>query len=248
MDEINVDADLAELEMSEPVDDEELENRIEEDLPSILPARTRPKDFVAQVDPEEVQQGLQKLGEEDLLTFVGKGGYTYKEPQRAHNAFIDYLQMGSDRSLSRLAERYFNESHAEWKDNTFFSIERTLKEYSRNYNWQQRVRDKMAKVSAKALAKAQREAALNARYRNTLAQLMQKSGALIILKAKLHSLDEDEARKLLKPAATMMKIGFESERAEAGESLTKITPPTPIDQMTDEELESYISTLVSELT
>lgn len=164
------------------------------------------------------------------------------EPQRSVLAFKEYVRMGKGRSLKRLAEQLSSEDN-EWTDN-FQSVFDMLKKYSSKYRWQERLRLIITKASAEVLAAAQKDALLHAKERIRYARDAQKYGMMIIEKAQLEQLTAEEARKMLKPAATLLQMGLTSERAETGESLATIKPEKPIREMSDEELDTYADTLL----
>lgn len=180
---------------------------------------------------------------------LGKIGDSYangetivNEPPRSQVAFNDYVKMGKGRSLERLAQDYCQPENQNWTDN-FESVYRQLKEYSRKFGWQQRLRAIITKASTEALAEAQREAFLHTKARIELSVKAQLAGIKVIEAAQLDNLTVEEARKLLKPATALLQLGLASERAEAGDNLASIRPDKNPRDMTDEELEEYAATL-----
>jgi hypothetical protein len=164
------------------------------------------------------------------------------EPPRAKKAFMDYVALGRGRSLKRLAEDYSLPTNTDWTQN-FESNFRTLKRYSSTYQWQYRLRMVVARASAEILAAAQRDAFVHAKDRINLARQAQEAAMTIIDKANLAALTEEEARKMLKPAATLLQLGLTSERAEQGDMLTVIRPEKPVEEMTDDELQEFAETM-----
>lgn len=175
----------------------------------------------------------QSLFEEDL-----------GEQPRAKRAFKDFAMMGTGRSLKRLAEAYIHPEHDDWTNN-FESVLRQLKDYSRKYQWQRRVRMVVTRASAEILAAAQRDAYVHAKDRIALARQLQDAGRTILELANLHKLTQDEAREMvLKGAATkLVQTGAAAERAEQGDILAAIRPEKEVSQMTSEELDQYAGTL-----
>ncbi|MGH2351924.1 MAG: hypothetical protein ACRDI2_12915 [Chloroflexota bacterium] len=66
----------------------------------------------------------------------GNAGQPRRETARAKQAWADYLAMGPDRSLEKLAERYQNHT----KTSPMVAL-RQLKEWSRRYGWQARLEE-----------------------------------------------------------------------------------------------------------
>ena len=163
-------------------------------------------------------------------------------PPRAQQAFRDFINLGKGRSLKRLAETYADPQCTSWTNN-FESVYRMLKDYSRNYHWQDNLRMFVAKASAEVLAAAQRDAFVHAKQRIEYAREAQQAGRIIIEKAQLEKLTVAEARTLLKPAATLLQLGLTSERAEQGDVLAVIRPDKPVEQMSEQELDEFAHTL-----
>ena len=168
------------------------------------------------------------------------------EPQRVSKAFQRYVQMGKGRSLKRLAEELSVPENLEWTAN-YESNLRMLKDYSSKYNWQERLRSLITKASTEALAEAQREALSHTKERIRIAVTLQRMGMEVIEAAKLDDLSVEEARKMLKPASELIKLGLTSERAETGDILAAIKPDKNPRDMTDEELEEYAEVLYRNL-
>jgi hypothetical protein len=166
----------------------------------------------------------------------------YKEEPRATRAFELFLQMGRVRTLDKLAHELIKPEYSEWTQSYQYVL-RTLKTYSSKYGWQERLRKRIASASAKILVDAQREANNNTRERIKFAQKLYKAGMKIIDKAQLDNLSVDEARRLLKPGTTLVKIGLEEERAEIGDAMAIIRPSKPTREMTNEELEEYMTAI-----
>lgn len=189
-----------------------------------------------------------------LKKYIGRDGNYHVENLRARKAFEDYVNMGVSRSLPRLAKLYAETKPSGWeRSNSEQAIFRKLAEYSTNLDWQNRLRTRLARESALAVSNAQKNASRHRAERIRRAQKMQQIAEAIFDKAKildgdLEDLPPDVARSLLKPATTMMQIGLAAERIEAGESLERLRPPKPIEDMTEEELDDYIeNTLRAEL-
>lgn len=181
-----------------------------------------------------------------LPVFVDSKGRQHKETLRARKAFEAYLNMGRERSLEKLAKEYAESSDPDWQGMKYDSIFSTLRQFSTNLDWQNRIRLTLAADSAKALAAANRAAAKRKVARIGHAKLMQDVGASILRAAGLLDVDgltQEEARQLIKPAATLLQIGLSAEKAEIGEAIEKITPHKPIGEMTDDELEQYIEVI-----
>jgi hypothetical protein len=186
-------------------------------------------------------------------TFVVDGLFTegqFNEPERAKVAFRDYVRMGKGRTLIKLAQEYskpeYHKNHigtaTGWTGN-YETILRTLKQYSSDYKWQNRVRMEIVKASAEVLAAAQKEALVNTKHRVRLSQQAQEAGKTIIEKAELNKLSVAEARKMLKEGANLLRLGLQGERDETGDTLAVLRPEKPIREMSDEELEQYSSRL-----
>jgi len=225
----------------------------ESTLPSeaIVPRRGRPgRDVVALVetlDNDDTDDGTSPK------KFVGRDGALHMENPRARQAFEDYMNLGPTRSLARLAQKYLKEKPPGWETNTSEqAILRKLGDYSTNLDWQNRLRMRLAHQSAQAIANAQKNASKHRAERIRRAQKMQQIAESIFDRARLLDVDEAElppeiARQLLKPATTMMQIGLMSERLEVGESLERLKPAKPIEEMSEEELDEYIQLLRSEV-
>jgi hypothetical protein len=168
------------------------------------------------------------------------------EPARVQDAFRRYVQMGKGRSLQKLAEELCKPEVDTWTNN-FESVLRMLKEYSSKYNWQERLRGLITKASTEALAEAQREALTHTKERIRISVKVQKMAMAVIEAAQLDNLSVEEARKLLKPASELLKLGLNSERAEAGDNLAAIKPDKNPRDMTDQELEEYAEVLYKNL-
>jgi hypothetical protein len=164
------------------------------------------------------------------------------EPERAKRAFRAYVALGKGRTLANLATQYSKREEPTWTNN-YDSVLRQLKDYSRKYKWQERIRMVIVRASAEVLAEAQRDAFVHAKVRIDLAREMQDAGKTIIDKADLNSLSVEEARELFKDGLKALQIGLTSERAEQGDVLASIRPEKPIEQMTKEELDEYAQTL-----
>lgn len=190
---------------------------------------------------------LLSVGEKNgLLLFVDSKGRQHKETARARSAFEQYLNMGRERSLEKLAREYADSENPDWQGMKYDSIFSTLRQFSTNLDWQNRIRLTLAADSAKALAAANRAAAKRKTARIGHAKLMQDVGASILRAAGLLDVDglsQEEARQLIKPAATLLQIGLSAEKAEIGEAIEKITPHKPVGEMTDDELEQYIEVI-----
>jgi hypothetical protein len=189
-----------------------------------------------------------------LRKYVGRDGNYHVENPRARKAFEDYVNMGAARSLPRLAKHYLETKSPGWeKSNSEQAVFRKLAEYSTNLDWQNRLRVKLARESAQAVTNAQKNASRHRAERIRRAQKMQRIAEAIfdraqVLESDVEALPPEVARALLKPATTMMQIGLAAERIEAGESLERLRPPKPIEDMTEEELDDYIeNTLRAEL-
>jgi hypothetical protein len=168
------------------------------------------------------------------------------EPSRVQEAFRRYVQMGKGRSLQKLAEELSNPEILDWTNN-FESVFRMLKDYSSKFNWQERLRNLITKASTEALAEAQREALAHTKERIRISVNLQKLGMTVIDSAKLDNLSVEEARKLLKPASELLKLGLSSERAETGDNLAAIKPDKNPRDMTNDELEEYAEVLYRNL-
>ncbi len=230
-----------------PVSENE-ESGLEELLPAVDEVHDealQPYDFAEQLATESVPARPSVLLDGALASEVAdslSGEDFSREPPRAKKAFDDYVRMGKGRTLKLLAERYVKPDHVDWTDN-FETVFRTVKEYSTKFKWQERLRILVTKASAEVLASAQRDAFVHTKERIKLSQKAQEAGMFIIEKANLKGLDEDEARRLLKPAATLLQLGLTQERAEQGDMLTVIRPEKPVEQMTDSELNEFAETL-----
>jgi hypothetical protein len=196
--------------------------------------------------PKEVSALLSVGDKNGLALFVDAKGNTHKETARAKAAFEQYLNMGRERSLEKLAREYADSENPDWAGMKYDSIFSTLRQFSTKLDWQNRIRLTLAADSAKALAAANRAAAQRTTARMGHAKLMQDVGASILKAAGLldvENLSQEEARQLIKPAATLLQIGLSAEKAEIGESIQKITPHKPVHEMTDDELEQYIEVI-----
>lgn len=218
--------------MSEMTEDLNLEEPVEgvtrEDLASeTIPMRRSVASAVAAADDM-----VSSLYVEDL-----------HEPERAKAAFRHYVQLGKGRTLHMLAEKYSDPADTHGWTNNFESVLRQLKDYSRKYRWQERIRMVITRASAEVLAEAQRDAFVHAKERIELSREAQQAGKLIIDRANLANLTEVEARELLKDGAKLLQLGLTSERAEQGDVLASIRPDKPIEQMSKEELDEYAATL-----
>lgn len=196
-----------------------------------------------------------KAPESESLLVIGTDNVLRDEAKnpRAVEAFQEYLTMGDTRSIKRLALRYFEESHPAWMDNSSAnSIEQSLYNYSTKYNWANRVRLSIARRSAQALGEANRLAGKKRDTRLELAEKMMTLAGKIFDKSGildedtdsedyfLNTLQPEEARKLLKVAGDIAKMGMEVQRAEIKETLERIKPTKPVEDMTDEELHEFI--------
>jgi hypothetical protein len=219
---------------------------MEEEVESNLPAEAVPvfrgaprTKLVAVVDSP-----LTETNASGLQTYIDGQGNRHTETPRALRAFEDYLNDGSARSLRKLAERYAIEEN-DWTDN-LESIHKQLQQYSRWFDWQNRIRLHIARESASALANAQKFAGTRKRARVQLAGQLQSWGQQI-LRTALQSTDKPltvaEARELMRDGLQMVRIGMESEREEIGEAMEAIKPPKDPNNMTDEELDEYIDIL-----
>lgn len=207
--------------------DEILDGELVEQLATeTIPARTK-----------IVEQGTTAL-----MTLEALRDDSLNEPHRALRAFRDYIGLGKGRTLEALAEEYCKPDYPDWTENKE-SIWRMLKDYSRKYKWQERLRKVVARASAEVLANAQREAFVNTKQRIEAAHQAYETGLLIIEKAQLEDLMPDEARRLLKSAATLVHLGLTNERAEQGDMLAVIRPDKPVKEMSDEELDQFAMTL-----
>jgi hypothetical protein len=199
------------------------------------------KDSLIKVDL--ANEKLPKLA--SLVT--GKAGESFYEdepgePARVREAFIRYVQMGKGRSLQKLAEELSKPEIFEWTNN-YESVLRMLKTYSSDFNWQERLRKLITKASTEALAEAQREALTHTKERIRISVAVQRAAMAVIEAAKLDTLSVEEARKLLKPASDLLRLGLSSERAEMGDNLAAIKPDKHPRDMTDEELEELAEAL-----
>jgi hypothetical protein len=155
---------------------------------------------------------------------------------RASEAFAAYYDLGPGRSLRKLA------------DLGTFGISQ-LERWSSAYGWQQLAKERHQEEQSAARDAAKREAASLARRRLRNAQLLQEAGLTILARAKIAEMDEESAQKLLGDARQMMVEGMRAERLELGEStenVRQVTPPKPIGQMDDDELDAYIALLDEE--
>jgi hypothetical protein len=101
-------------------------------------------------------------------------------------------------------------------------------------------------IAAAAREAAKKEAAKLAQRRLQRAAIMQEAGLLIIGKAKIAEMDESAARAALSTAYKLLDVGLKMERLEldlATENVKALAPPKPLSEMTDEELEEYLSRL-----
>lgn len=228
-------------------DDDTAEAEGESTLPSQAVASRvgRPSDSPAVlIEGSEDQPGDRK--------YLGTDGHQHIESPRARQAFEDYLNMGATRTLAKLAEKYHIEKPTGWENNTSLQATlRKLSEYSANLGWRDRIRLTLARQTALAVTNAQKQAAANRTERLRRSQKMQQIAEHIFDRAAILDTDEVElppevARALIKPAIQLMEIGMINERLEAGESLERIKPPKPIDQMNEAELDEYIDLLRSE--
>ncbi len=218
----------------EEFEQETSDTLIEELAGEVIPARR-----------EKVGEALQSRDAYQSLLDEEMGG-----PPRAQKAFKDYVRLGKGRTLKLLAETYVKPEYDKsvlgeslgWSSG-FEYIFRTLKDYSSHYEWQSRLRMIVAKASAEVLAAAQRDAFIHTKERIRLSQEAQEAGILILERANLKDLTEEEARKLLKPAATLLQLGLTQERAEQGDMLTVIRPDKPVESMSDDELQEFAQTI-----
>lgn len=230
---------------SDEFEDDENFNIVESSLPSEALVRGGGRIKESPVAAVGTKNGLQ--------VFLGSDGLQHIEVPRARAAFEDYFNLGRDRSLRKLAEIYAHPDNTQWTNN-FQGIHRKLQEYSANLDWQNRIRLLITQQSAQALASAQRSAANYKRNRIARAEKMQRIGEKILDRAMIldevgidNPLTPAEARLLIKPATVLLQVGMQLSRAEIGESLERIKPSKPVDQMSDEELDEYIDVLRTEL-
>ncbi len=153
------------------------------------------------------------------------------ETPKALEAFEQYWALGSERSLRALA------------DATGIQLSQ-LGDWSRKFDWQYRVLQRQREEIAAARVAAKKEAAALARRRLRNAQLLQEAALTIFAKAKIADMEED-ARDYLDTALKMMTEGMRAERLELGEATETISlsPPKPINAMSDDELKEYIQLL-----
>lgn len=153
------------------------------------------------------------------------------ETPKALEAFEQYWALGPERSLRALA------------DATGIQLSQ-LGDWSRKFDWQYRVLQRQREEIAAARVAAKKEAAALARRRLRNAQLLQEAALTIFAKAKIADMEED-ARDFLDTALKMMTEGMRAERLELGEATETIslTPPKPINAMSDDELKEYIQLL-----
>jgi hypothetical protein len=157
-----------------------------------------------------------------------------RESPAAQQAFDAYCNQ-EHRSLRNLAEEIgvsFN----------------TVKNWNGRFNWQERVKEYDADIAAAARQAAQKEARNLARRRLRNSGIMQDAGLTVLSKAKINELSTEDARALLSTAVKFLEKGIMIERLETGESSQNISvqavqPKKPLAEMTDEELEEYLSRL-----
>lgn len=152
---------------------------------------------------------------------------------KALTAFEQYYALGSARSLRKLA------------DETGASV-RQLERWSAAYEWPRRCRERHQEEVEVSREAARKEAATLARRRLRNAQLMQEAALTILSKAKLTEMEPEDARKALREASGLLVDGMKLERLELGEATettATVAPPKPINQMSDEELASYVALL-----
>jgi len=214
----------------------------EEESPSVT---TMPDSEVMEhlaIDTLPLRPNVIKEANEAAISLDSLRDETLKEPERSVRAFRDYIRLGKGRTLEKLAREYCKPDHSDWPNN-FESDWRQLKDYSRKYNWQERLRRFVVRAAAEVLGSAQREAFVNTKDRIAASHTAYEAGLLIIQKAELDKLTAEEARKLLKPAGTLVSLGLVNERAEQGDMLGVIRPEKPIEQMSTEELDEFAMTL-----
>jgi hypothetical protein len=157
-----------------------------------------------------------------------------RESPKAKSAFDAYCNQ-EDRSLRRLADEIgvsFN----------------TIKGWNQRFGWQERIRQYDADIAAAARQAAQKEARNLARRRLRNSGIMQDAGLTVLSKAKIAELSQDEARSLLPTAVRLLEKGLQLERLEMGESTQNLSvqavqPKKALVEMTDEELDEYLSRL-----
>jgi hypothetical protein len=219
-----------------------IEGEVVDEGESGLPAQVLP---AANSGGRPNERGSLLVGEEaGLKLYADKTGEVFKETPRALRAFNDYVNMGRNRSLPKLAAHYV-ENDPEWTDN-FESVLRILKGYSARFDWQNRIRIQLAADSAKIASRVRREALESSKERLRLYKMLQKKGEAVIYKAlsiDLEDLSSQEARLILKQAIEMVKIGLMGERVEQGAALERVELHKPIDQYSDAELDEFIRRL-----
>lgn len=123
------------------------------------------------------------------------------ESPRALAAFEAYYALGPGRSLAKLAANG-GPKLAQGK------------EWSAQFNWQERVLERQREEIEAARAAAKKEAAALARKRMRLAHIMQETGTTIIAKADIAGLDPFTARDLVGQARGLITDGIKAERDE----------------------------------
>jgi hypothetical protein len=158
-----------------------------------------------------------------------------QETPKKLEAFEQYYALGDSRSLPQLSAT------------TGIAL-RTLERWSKELSWQQRLLARKNEEIAAARAAAKKEAAALARRRLRNAQLLQEAGLAILAKSDITSLSPGDARRSLQVALAMITQGMREERLEMGEATeaTRVVPPKPIEDMTDEELKAFMEQLESE--
>lgn len=216
--------------------DETIEGIVE----STLPAEVLPSPAGRPIENRAVLMGE----EAGLKLYADRAGNVFKETPRAVRAFSDYLNMGRNRSLPKLASHYV-ENDPEWTDN-YESVLRILKGYSSRFDWQNRIRIQLAADSAKIASRVRREALESSKERMRLYKKAQTLAEYVFDKAlsmELEDLNAEEARKILKTAVEMMKLGLMGERVEQGAALERVSLHKPIDEYSDDELDEFIRQL-----
>jgi hypothetical protein len=156
------------------------------------------------------------------------------EGSKALEAFEQYWSLGPDRSL-RLLEKA-----------TGLALSQ-LGDWSSKFDWQYRVLQRQREEIIAQRVAAKKEVAALARRRLRNAQLLQEAALTIFAQSKINEMELD-AREYLETGLKMMVEGMRAERLELGESTENIslTPPKPINTMTDDELSEYIQLLEQE--
>jgi hypothetical protein len=155
-----------------------------------------------------------------------------RESPKARAAFEAYCNQ-EERSLRKLADEI----------GVGFG---TIQQWSRKYAWGERVKQYDLELATAAREAAKKEAARLAQRRLQRSSVMQEAGLMIIAKSRIAEMDENAARAALPTAYKLLDVGLKMERLEldlATENIKALAPPKPLSEMTDEELEEYLSRL-----